>query len=40
MNDNTLHTVEVQLREQVSAYCESNNVPGFVAGVYHRGEQA
>ncbi|HEX6352315.1 serine hydrolase domain-containing protein [Actinophytocola sp.] len=39
MNDNALHTVEAQLREQVATYCESNNVPGFVAGVYHAGEQ-
>ncbi|WP_218008935.1 serine hydrolase domain-containing protein [Nocardia jiangxiensis] len=39
MNNNALHTVEVQIREQVCAYCESNNVPGFVAGVYHAGEQ-
>ncbi|MGP3921195.1 serine hydrolase domain-containing protein [Nonomuraea sp. 10N515B] len=39
MNNNALHTVEAQIREQVAAYCESNNVPGFVAGVYHAGEQ-
>ncbi|WP_246281730.1 serine hydrolase domain-containing protein [Fodinicola acaciae] len=28
-----------ELREQIATYCESNNVPGFVAGVYHAGEQ-
>ncbi|MFI6604743.1 serine hydrolase domain-containing protein [Nonomuraea sp. NPDC050536] len=39
MNDNALRTVEAQIREQAAAYCESNNVPGFVAGVYHAGEQ-
>ena len=39
MNNNALHTVEARIREQVAAYCESNNVPGFVAGVYHAGEQ-
>lgn len=39
MNDNALHTVEAQIREQAAAYCEANNVPGFVAGVYHGGEQ-
>ncbi|SDJ38440.1 serine hydrolase domain-containing protein [Nonomuraea jiangxiensis] len=39
MNNNALHTVEAQIREQAAAYCESNNVPGFVAGVYHAGEQ-
>ena len=39
MNNNALDTVEAQLREQATAYCETNNVPGFVAGVYHAGEQ-
>lgn len=39
MNNNALRTIEAQIREQVAAYCESNNVPGFVAGVYHAGEQ-
>ncbi|MFD0361040.1 serine hydrolase domain-containing protein [Nocardia sp. GCM10030253] len=34
-----LHIVEAQIREQAAAYCESNDVPGFVAGVYHAGEQ-
>jgi CubicO group peptidase (beta-lactamase class C family) len=39
MNNNALHTVETQIREQAVAYCEANNLPGFVAGVYHAGEQ-
>lgn len=39
MTNNALRTVEAQIREQAAAYCESNNVPGFVAGVYHAGEQ-
>jgi CubicO group peptidase (beta-lactamase class C family) len=39
MNDNALHTVEAQIRERAAASCESNNIPGFVAGVYHAGEQ-
>ncbi|MEV5742558.1 serine hydrolase domain-containing protein [Microbispora rosea] len=39
MNDNALHTVEAQIREQAAAYCETGNVPGFVAGVHHAGEQ-
>lgn len=39
MNKNALRTVEAQIHEQAAAYCESNNVPGFVAGVYHAGEQ-
>ncbi|MEU4514249.1 serine hydrolase domain-containing protein [Nonomuraea wenchangensis] len=39
MNNNALHTVQVQIREQAAAYCEANGIPGFVAGVYHAGEQ-
>ncbi|MEV4571257.1 serine hydrolase domain-containing protein [Nonomuraea sp. NPDC049419] len=39
MNNNALHTVEAQIREQAAAFCKSDNVPGFVAGVYHAGEQ-
>ncbi|MEU6262612.1 serine hydrolase domain-containing protein [Saccharopolyspora shandongensis] len=39
MNNNALSIVEARIREQAAAYCESNNVPGFVAGVYHAGEQ-
>ncbi|MGW5058420.1 serine hydrolase domain-containing protein [Streptomyces sp. NPDC004096] len=39
MNNNALHSVEADIREQVAAYCESNNVPGYVAGVHHAGEQ-
>ncbi|MCP2295015.1 CubicO group peptidase, beta-lactamase class C family [Nocardia amikacinitolerans] len=36
---NALHTVEAQIREQIASYCESNNIPGFVTGVYHAGER-
>ena len=39
MNDNALHTVEARIREQAAAYCEANNVPGFVAGVHHADAQ-
>ncbi|MEV0238010.1 serine hydrolase domain-containing protein [Nonomuraea sp. NPDC050786] len=39
MDNNALHTVEAQIREQAAAYCEANNVPGFVAGVHHAGEE-
>jgi CubicO group peptidase (beta-lactamase class C family) len=34
-----LQAVAAQIREQVAAYCESTNVPGYVAGVYHDGAQ-
>ena len=39
MNNNALHTIEAQIREQIAAHCESNKVPGIVVGVYHAGEQ-
>ncbi|MFI0419608.1 serine hydrolase domain-containing protein [Spongiactinospora sp. 9N601] len=39
MNSNALRAVEAQIREQAAAYCESDSVPGFVAGVHHAGEQ-
>jgi CubicO group peptidase (beta-lactamase class C family) len=39
MNSNTLRTVETRIREQAADFCASNHVPGFVAGVYHAGEQ-
>lgn len=39
MNTNALHTVETHFREQIAAACESGEVPGFVAGVHHAGEQ-
>jgi CubicO group peptidase (beta-lactamase class C family) len=28
------------LREQVAAYCDSRKVPGYLAGVYHAGQQS
>jgi CubicO group peptidase (beta-lactamase class C family) len=34
-----LEAVATQIREQAAAYCESSNVPGYVAGVYHDGDQ-
>ncbi|WP_412544238.1 serine hydrolase domain-containing protein [Longispora sp. K20-0274] len=39
MNTNAPHTVEARIREQVAAFCEANNVPGYVAGVHHAGER-
>ncbi|MFD6388720.1 serine hydrolase domain-containing protein [Nocardia sp. NPDC060259] len=39
MTTTALHTLEAQVREQVAAYCETNQVPGFIAGVYHAGAQ-
>jgi CubicO group peptidase (beta-lactamase class C family) len=41
---NTLHAtssyVLTQLHEQIVAYCQSSTVPGYVAGVYHDGQQS
>ncbi|WP_205302766.1 serine hydrolase domain-containing protein [Nonomuraea montanisoli] len=39
MNTNALRTVEARIRDQIAASCESDNIPGFVAGVHHAGEQ-
>ncbi|KAB8181023.1 serine hydrolase [Microbispora catharanthi] len=39
MNDNALRTVAARIRELAADYCESGNIPGFVAGVHHAGEQ-
>lgn len=35
----TLETVTTYIREQAAAYCESTKVPGYLAGVYHDGDQ-
>ena len=32
--------VATHIRDQAAAYCEASRVPGYVAGVYHDGEQA
>jgi CubicO group peptidase (beta-lactamase class C family) len=34
-----LEGVATYLREQAAAYCESSKVPGYLAGVYHDGDQ-
>lgn len=39
MTDSALHPVEAQIGRQAADYCTSNNVPGYVAGVYRAGEQ-
>ncbi|GAA2212635.1 serine hydrolase domain-containing protein [Nonomuraea monospora] len=40
MENNALETaVEAQIRHQITDYCETAQVPGFVAGVHHAGEQ-
>jgi CubicO group peptidase (beta-lactamase class C family) len=35
-----LEAVGAHIREQAAACCESSKVPGYLAGVYHDGEQA
>jgi CubicO group peptidase (beta-lactamase class C family) len=35
-----LRTVAAYIREQAAAFCESSGVPGYLAGVYHDGDQA
>jgi CubicO group peptidase (beta-lactamase class C family) len=34
-----LAAVATHIREQAAAYCESSKVPGYLAGVYHGGDQ-
>jgi hypothetical protein len=34
-----LKDVATHIREQAAAYCESSKVPGYLAGVYHDGDQ-
>jgi CubicO group peptidase (beta-lactamase class C family) len=34
-----LEDVASHIREQATAYCESSKVPGYLAGVYHAGDQ-
>jgi CubicO group peptidase (beta-lactamase class C family) len=36
----TLQTIETYVREQAAAYCASSGVPGYLAGVWHAGDQA
>jgi CubicO group peptidase (beta-lactamase class C family) len=40
MSHDTLSKVATFIREQAAAYCESSKVPGYLAGVYHDGDQA
>jgi CubicO group peptidase (beta-lactamase class C family) len=39
MSHDTLTVVAAHIREQAIAYCESSKVPGYLAGVYHAGDQ-
>lgn len=39
MSQVPLSDVAKQIQEQAIAYCESTKVPGYLAGVYHGGEQ-
>ena len=39
MNTTPLHTTATAVRERIAAHCSDNHIPGFVAGVYHAGEQ-
>ncbi len=39
MSHNTLSGVAAYIREQAAAYCQSTGVPGYLAGVYHDGDE-
>jgi CubicO group peptidase (beta-lactamase class C family) len=34
-----LGAVATHIREQAASYCESSKIPGYLAGVYHDGDQ-
>src|SRR6266700_6317525 len=40
MSHSKLSDVATHIREQAAAYCDSNKIPGYLAGVYHGGDQA
>ncbi len=40
MSHGKLSDVATHIHEQAAAYCDSNKIPGYLAGVYHGGDQA
>jgi CubicO group peptidase (beta-lactamase class C family) len=40
MSQSTLSDVATHLREQAAVSCDSTKIPGYLAGVYHGGDQA
>src|SRR6266487_1591251 len=40
MSQSPLSDAATHMREQAAAYCASNKIPGYLAGVYHGGDQA
>jgi CubicO group peptidase (beta-lactamase class C family) len=36
----SVQELATHIREQAASYCESSNIPGYLAGVYHDGAQA
>jgi CubicO group peptidase (beta-lactamase class C family) len=39
MSHDTLSDVAMHMRERAAVYCESSTIPGYLAGVYHDGDQ-
>ncbi len=39
MSQNTLSDLAKPIREQIAAYCEASKIPGYLAGVYHDGDE-
>lgn len=39
MSQSQLSDLAIHLREQIAAYCDANKIPGYLAGVYHGGDQ-
>ena len=40
MAQSKLPDVATHIREQAAAFCAATKIPGYLAGVYHGGEQA
>jgi CubicO group peptidase (beta-lactamase class C family) len=40
MNETSLDAVAAGLREQITSHCQTNRIPGYLAGLYHGGAQA
>src|SRR5215470_5115789 len=39
MSQALLSDVATRIQEEAAAYCESSKIPGYIAGVYHDGDQ-
>src|SRR5579859_4170299 len=40
MSHSKLSDIATHIREQAAAYCDSSKIPGYLAGIYHDGDQS